>query len=341
MRMDLGLCRRSETDNNLAISIVVPVFNEAAALADFHSALKRVTATLPHETQILYVNDGSTDRTAQVLAEIRAQDTTVAYLTFSRNFGHQAALTAGLENVDGDIVIMMDGDGQHPPELIPEMLRLYQQGFDIIQAQRTDIAKSKNTFKRWTSRTFYWFISRIGEVQLAPGTADFRLISREVLHALQRMNEYHRFIRGMTSWLGFRTAMLPYEAGTRMAGETKYSLGKMVRLAADGFFSFSLVPLRLGIAAGCFFLALALAEGSYVTIFWLFRDPQELVPGWSSVILMVTLGNGITMVLLGFIGIYVGMIFQEVKRRPVYVISPSQSSCMGSQTMDKNTGLYK
>lgn len=329
MRMDVGPCRRSETDTNLEISIVVPVFNEAAALAAFHSALKRVVTTLPHKAQILYVNDGSTDRTAQVLAEIRAQDSSVAYMTFSRNFGHQAALTAGLESVDGDVVIMMDGDGQHPPELIPEMLRLYRQGFDIVQTQRADIATSSKTFKRWTSRSFYWFISRVGEVQLVPGAADFRLISREVLHALRQMKEYHRFIRGMTSWLGFRTAMLPYEPGARMAGETKYSLRKMIRLAAHGLFSFSLVPLRLGIAIGCFFFVLALAELSYVAVFWLLRNPKELVPGWSSVILMVTLGNGITMVLLGFIGIYVGMIFQEVKRRPVYVISPSQSSCMG------------
>jgi dolichol-phosphate mannosyltransferase len=234
---------------------------------------------------------------------------------------------------------MMDGDGQHPPELIQEMLRLYQEGFDIVQTQRGDFIRSSNTFKRWTSRAFYRFISRAGEIQLAPGTADFRLISRQVLHALQQMKEYHRFIRGMTSWLGFRTAILPYEAGTRMAGETKYSLRKMVRLAADGLFSFSLVPLRLGIAVGCLFLLLAIAELSYVAVFWLLRDPRELVPGWSSLILMVTLGNGITMVLLGFIGIYVGMIFQEVKRRPIYVISPSHSSCIGTRTTDEDEDL--
>jgi len=334
MRMESEPYGRSDTDNNPGITVVVPVFNEAAALAGFHAALKRVLATLPHKAEIVYVNDGSTDGTMNVLAGIQAKDSTVAYLTFSRNFGHQAALTAGLESVDGDIVIMMDGDGQHPPELIPDMLRLYQQGFDIVQAKRTEAARAHRGFKQWTSRAFYWLISRIGEVQLIPGAADFRLISREVLHALHRMHEYHRFIRGMTSWLGFRTAILPYQAGPRMAGETKYSLCKMLRLAADGMFSFSLIPVRLGLAIGCSFLLLALAELSYVAFYWLVRGPKELVPGWSSIILMVTLGHGVTMVLLGFIGIYVGMIFQEVKHRPVYVISPSKSSRVASRHLD-------
>ncbi len=340
MRSDLGL-RGGPESSSLAISIVVPLFNEALGLIRFHSALTQILATLPHRIQILYVNDGSTDATGQVLAEIQARDNNVAYLTFSRNFGHQAALTAGLESVDGDVVIMMDGDGQHPPELIPEMLRLYQQGFDIVQTQRADLVKTNYIFKRWTSRAFYWVISRVGEVQIAPGTADFRLISGEVLHALQQIKEYHRFVRGIISWLGFRTAMLPYEAGDRMAGETRYSLRKMLRLASDGLFSFSLVPLRLGILAGCFFLVLALAELSYVAVFWLWRDPKELVAGWSSVILMVTVGNAVTMVLLGFIGIYVGMIFQEVKRRPVYIIDRSQSSQMESRPMTKSTDLFQ
>jgi dolichol-phosphate mannosyltransferase len=315
---------RSESDQPLALANVVPLYNEAAGLADFHSGLSRVIATLPYKTQILYVDDGSTDRTPDVLAELRARDSSVVYLTLSRNFGHQAALTAGLESVDGDLVVMMDGDGQHPPELIPEMIRLYGQGFDIVQTQRADV--SKDTFKGWTSRAFYSLLSGIGDVRLAPGAADFRLISRDVAQVLRQMREYHRFLRGMTSWLGFRTATLPYQAGTRLAGETKYSLGKMVRLATDGVFSFSLVPLRLGIAAGCFFLVLALAEMLYVSVLWLVPGPHRLVPGWSSVILMVTIGDGVTMALLGFIGIYVGMIFQEVKHRPVYVIRPQRLS---------------
>jgi dolichol-phosphate mannosyltransferase len=315
---------RSESDQPQALAIVVPLYNEAAGLADFHSGLSRVIATLPYKTQILYVDDGSTDRTPDVLAELRARDSSVVYLTLSRNFGHQAALTAGLESVDGDLVVMMDGDGQHPPELIPEMIRLYGQGFDIVQTQRADV--SKDTFKGWTSRAFYSLLSGIGDVRLAPGAADFRLISRDVAQVLRQMREYHRFLRGMTSWLGFRTATLPYQAGTRLAGETKYSLGKMVRLATDGVFSFSLVPLRLGIAAGCFFLVLALAEMLYVSVLWLVPGPHRLVPGWSSVILMVTIGDGVTMALLGFIGIYVGMIFQEVKHRPVYVIRPQRLS---------------
>lgn len=322
----LPLAHRAKGPEDRAISVIVPIFNEGLSLCGFHTKLKAVLETVPYKHRILYVNDGSTDQTLAILKHIHASDQNVDYLSFSRNFGHQAALTAGLQHVGNNIVVMMDGDGQHPPELISEMLRLYEDGYDIVQTQRVDLAQPGSRWKRMTSHGFYWIVSQVGEVKLLPGSADFRLISKDVVNALRSMKEYHRFLRGMTSWLGFRTIILPYQPSQRIAGETKYSIRKMLRLATDGLFSFSLMPLRFGIAAGCLFLLLTFAELSYVMSLWLFRGADKLVPGWSSLILMVTIGNGITMMLLGFLGIYIGMIFQEVKRRPVYIIDRSASS---------------
>lgn len=300
------------------IDIVVPVFNEAPVLPSFHVSLKNTLASLgAGAVRYIYVNDGSTDATQEILTSLSVSDGAVAVIELSRNFGHQAALSAGLKHADADIVIMMDGDGQHPPALLPQMLQLHDSGYDVVQAQRLDQGTS---LKRVTSRAFYWLISRVGSLSLAEGTSDFRLISKRVLLALREVPEYHRFYRGIIPWLGFRTALLPYEPGERLAGSSKYSLRKMLRLAADGIFSFSLIPLKLGILLGTLFLCLAAAEVVYVGSLWFSAKRTLLVPGWSSLVVITTAGLGAIMILLGFIGVYVGMIFQEVRRRPVYVV---------------------
>ena len=301
------------------VSIVIPIYNEEEVAAVFHARLCAAIERLPYRFTILYVNDGSRDGTAGVLERIRAADGRVRVVELSRNFGHQAALTAGLDRADGDYVISMDGDGQHPPDLIPQMLELARAGCEVVLTQRLEDG-SLSPFKRRSAELFYGLINRLGETQILRGGADFRLLARSAAEALGGMREYHRFLRGMVSWMGFRSAVLPYQPSERLAGKTKYTLGKMLRLARDAIFSFSLLPLYLGLSLGGLFLFLSVVEVVYVLSFWISGQTQNLAPGWSSLMFVILVVGGILMVLLGFIGIYLGFIFQEVKRRPVYLV---------------------
>jgi len=302
------------------IEFVVPLFNERDSLPRFHSQLLEIPLSREYTRRFTYVNDGSTDDTQQILLELAAAHKDVQVIELSRNFGHQAALSAGLDAATGDIVISLDGDGQHPPSLVPEMLKLHAGGCDIVQARRIDQKKSAGFLKRRTSRAFYWLLSSVGEVEIAEGSSDFRLLSRRALDALRRMPEYHRFLRGMVVWIGFPSAVIPYEPGLRIEGESRYTYRKMFRLATDGLFSFSLVPLRIGLLLGLGFILAAAFELMYVAYFWLSGYRERLVPGWSSLILILTVSSAINMILIGILGIYVGMIFREVKRRPVYLV---------------------
>jgi dolichol-phosphate mannosyltransferase len=278
--------------------------------------------SLPRETErrYIYVNDGSDDQTPALLNELAAKDARISVIHFTRNFGHQAALSAGIDAATGDIVVTLDGDGQHPPSLISEMLRLHSAGYDIVQGQRMDDVDTGPAFKRLTSRIFYGLASFIGEVNLAPGTSDFRLMSRRAVDALKCLPEYHRFFRGMVVWIGFPSVMLPYKPSPRLAGKPKYSLKRMLVLATDGFFSFSLVPLWIGLILGIVFILLASFELAYTTYVWFGGHRDQLVPGWTSLVLILTIASAITMILQGILGIYIGMIFKEVKRRPVYLV---------------------
>jgi len=306
--------------SHLTLDIVIPVFNEGETLHEFHARLTEATEGLPHAFRFLYVNDGSSDNSSEVLSQLAVADARVYPINLTRNFGHQAALSAGLDTCNADAVITIDGDGEHPPSLIPEMLRLFESGYDIVQTQRVDRGRGGFFLKNLTSRGFYWTINRLGETQIAKGSADFRLMSQEAVNALRQLPEYHRFYRGMVQWIGFSSVILPFIPEERIAGESKYSLRKMIRLAADGMFSFSLAPLRLGLLIGAVFLLLAGAEVVYVLSFWFRGQTSSLVPGWSSLIVIITVSSGISMLLIGILGIYLGMIFQEVKRRPVYLI---------------------
>ena len=303
----------------LTVDFLIPVFNEGASLHGFHSRLVNALAGLPHDFRFFYINDGSSDDSREVLASLSAADPRVQAINLSRNFGHQAALSAGLDVCDADAVIMMDGDGEHPPSLVPEMLRLFESGHDIVHTQRLDSHRNGFFLKKLTSKWFYWTINRLGETRIAEGSADFRLMSREAILALRQLPEYHRFYRGMVQWIGFPSVVLPFVPEERIAGKSKYSLRKMIRLAADGMFSFSLAPLRLGLFIGALFLLLTAVEIGYVLSFWLREDTASLVPGWSSLIVVITISSGISMFLTGILGIYIGMIFQEVKRRPIYL----------------------
>ncbi len=301
------------------VDLIIPVFNEEEVINLFHDKLSSALVGLPYTFTIWYVNDGSKDGTGGKLAEIARNDPRVQVVELSRNFGHQAALTAGLDRAQADYVISLDGDGQHPPEMIAELLKLAETGFDIVQTERLD-AEDISAFKRWTSAAFYRLINRIGSTQVTPGAADFRLLSRQVVEALRGMPEYHRFLRGMVAWVGYKSIILPYSPPPRMAGKSKYSLQKMVRLSMDAVFSFSLVPLYIGISLGILMLLLAFIEMIYVLSFWVTGNISNLAPGWSSLMFIILIVGGFLMISIGVIGVYIGYIFQEVKGRPVYLV---------------------
>jgi len=306
------------------LDIVIPVFNEQPVLRAFHEQLASAVSALPYEISILYINDGSTDGSGEILEDLQKTDPRVKVIELSRNFGHQAALTAGLDASRADYVISMDGDGQHPAAMIPEMLRQAEAGYDVVLTQRLD-EPSTSAFKRETSALFYRLINLIGNTRIVPGAADFRLLSRPVVTALRSMHEYHRFLRGMVAWAGYKTVILPFQPPQRLGGESKYNLRKMVNLSLDAVFSFSLVPLYIGLSLGGLMLVLALAEMIYVLSFWVTGSEAHLVPGWSSMMFVLLVIGGFLMVSLGFIGIYVGYIFQEVKRRPIYLTRSGRS----------------
>ena len=274
-----------------SLSIVIPVFNEEQGLRGFHQELTEVIDSLEAEWRLYYIDDGSTDHTLRVLSELARTDGRTTVISLSRNFGHQAALSAGLDHAAGDAVIMMDGDGQHPPALIPEMVRLFQDGYEVVATQRTEMGTSSR-FKRWTAAAFYWLVNHIGQTPLIPRAADFRLLSREVVEAIKGMHVYRRFLRGMVARTGFRTVILPYAPSPRIAGTPKHSVRRMLGLALDATFSFSLLPLQLGMALGIFFLLLACVEMIYVLSFWVRGEGETLAPGWSSLMFMILIVGG-------------------------------------------------
>ncbi len=302
------------------LSIVCPAYQEEEVLPHFHRELCAVLATLEpeFEVEILYVDDGSRDRTLGLLRAMAASDARVRYLSFSRNFGHQAALTAGLEHARGDVVITMDSDLQHPPRLIPELLGKWREGYEVVLTIRAE-DPGLGLFKRLTSRLFYYVMRRLSDTEIRFAAADFRLMTHRAVAALLQLRETHRFLRGLVQWLGFPTAEVPYEPAPRKAGVTKYTVRKMVNFALDAVLSFSRVPLRLtlvlGLAVGVGGLVLAAA---FTTLAALGR--LEFGAGWAWVLVTMHLLGGSILVGLGLVGEYVGRIYEQVKGRPLYLL---------------------
>jgi polyisoprenyl-phosphate glycosyltransferase len=303
----------------LQVGIVVPLYNEAIGVQEFHKRLCAVLDRLPYEFRIWYVDDGSEDQTGAIVTNISAHDSRVTMLQLSRNFGHQIALTAGLDHADGDAIITMDGDGQHPPELVPRLLELYEQGYEIVLTQRSDTAGT-HRFKRLTSQGFYWLINCLSETEMLSDSADFRLMSRDVVLGLRQIREYHRFIRGLIIWMGYRRAIIQFEPDQRIAGTTKYTVRKMLNLASNAVFSFSTLPLKLTMLLGFVLVLLAIVEGVYTLYFFVSGQRDLLVPGWASLMFAVLGIGGVQLIMLGVIGQYIGLIFQEVKHRPLYLL---------------------
>ena len=315
------------------IDIVIPVYNEEQIIEQFYDRLQQAIDPLPYAFRIIFIDDGSKDNTHPILTKIAKRDRRVVVVQLSRNFGHQAALTAGLDISTADGVITMDSDGQHPPELLGQMLELYESGYDIVLTQRIKSGQ-RSWFKRLGTAVFYKIINIIGDTKIVPGAADFRLLSKEVVDGIKKFREYHRLLRGIVAWMGYRTIILPFEPEERIGGDTKYTKKKMFQLAQDAVFSFSLTPLRIGLSFGIVFLALAIGEMVFVLSIWLRGQQELLVPGWSSLMFVLLLLGGILLLSLGIMGVYLGYIFQEVKRRPLYLIRDIQQ-----QTLDDSNAI--
>lgn len=302
-------------DSGFLVSIVVPCHNEAANIPLVHEAC--CAALGDHRAEFLYVDDGSTDATPHVLEELRAKDPRVKPLLLSRNFGHQQALKAGLDHAQGDCTISLDGDMQHPPELIPTLIAEWRAGHEVVYTIRRDDGRTP-LLKRLTSAVFYAIARRLTDVEIHPGAADFRLLDRAVVDVLRTCGEQHLFMRGMISWAGFRQKAVEYTPAPRNAGRSSYSVRKMGSLALAGITAFSIRPLRIAMVLGLAIAALAAAYGCYVIYTQLFTD--RAVAGWASTTASVLFIGGIQLVMLGVLGEYVGKGFIEVKKRPGYII---------------------
>ena len=299
------------------ISFVVPVFNEEENIHEFHRRLTQVMAPLPYDYEILFIDDGSRDRTSLLIRELAEKDPHVQGYVFARNFGHQLALTCGLDQSTGDAVISMDGDLQHPPEMVPDLLKKWEEGYEIVQTVRKS-TEDATWFKSITSRLYYKLINSMSEVRITPGGSDFRLMDRKAVDALNRFRERARFIRGMVNNLGFRYTTLEFVAPPRFAGHSKFSLRKMLRFALDGITAFSRVPLRLALYVGCIAgLGSILLIGHVIYVKYIIQDA---VPGWTTLAAAEFFLGGVELIGIGIVGEYVGRIFDEVKQRPLYII---------------------
>jgi dolichol-phosphate mannosyltransferase len=299
------------------ISVVGPVYNEGEGIALFHERLSKTLKALGRPYEIIYVNDGSRDNTLEVLRSFRKSDSNVKVIDFSRNFGHQLAITAGMDHASGDACVVIDTDGQDPPELIPNLVAAWEQGNQVVYAVRIK-REGETWFKLLTAAIFYRLMRKITTVDIPLDAGDFRLVDRKVLDVLRDLRETHRFVRGLTSWAGYKQTKVEYPRAERAFGETNYPFFKMLRFAIDGITAFSHAPLRWVTLFGLSIFALSLLVGAWVVYVRLFND--RAVQGWASLMVIVLFMGGANLIAMGVIGEYLARIFDEVKRRPLYVV---------------------
>ena len=300
---------------NDKITVLIPIHNEEGNLTNL---LAQLTAILtPWNYEIICIDDGSTDNTLDVLKQLHANNTRINYLSFSRNFGHQSALRAGYHYASGDCVICMDGDLQHPPELIPHMIQKWKEGYDIVNTTRKDSAKT-GFFKRLTSSFFYTLINKLSDIKIKEGSADFRLIDKSIVEIIRNFQESPLFLRGIISWLGFKQYYMDYVPDQRTWGKTKYSVSRICRFAINGITSFSIKPLRLSALIGAFVAVLAFIYGLYAIYGKLVL--KDTVPGWTSTLIVISFIGGLQLLMIGILGEYIGKLFIESKRRPDYIV---------------------
>ena len=306
----------SPIDSQPELSVVVPMLNEADNVQPLWERLRPVLERNGGAFEVIFVDDGSSDATFARIRGLHECDPRVRGLSLSSNFGHQVALLAGLRKARGRFVVTMDGDLQHPPELIPTLLEKQREGYDIVNTRRID-ASDSGPFKRGTSRLFYRIMNQLSDVPIEPGAADFRLMTRATVDAFLAIPERDRFTRGLVRWMGFRQALVDYRAEPRSFGRSKYTLGRMVRFGLDGITSFSSRPLRLSFYAGTLLAAGGLLYGIYAVVSFV---RGGTIQGWTSILLTLLIIGGAILITLGIIGEYIARIFNEVKGRPLYFV---------------------
>jgi len=308
------------------LSVVIPVYNEQENIPALLKQLAPVLDGLKKEYEILFVDDGSTDGTVEAIKRSCTENRHIKALLLSRNFGHQVALSAGLGNAMGEVVITLDGDLQHPAEVIPQMIAKHQEGFDVVNTFRTESGDIK-AFKKQSSRWFYKLFNTLSDVQIEPSSSDFRLYSRRFLNEFLKLEEKDRFIRGMIKWVGFSQTTLPYKAAPRKHGESKYNTGKMFLLSSSGLTSFSSKLLRVPVMLGIIFCVVALLYSAYIVYGYL---NGKNIEGWTSIIFVILLVGGIQLICLGIISEYILRIFNEAKNRPLYIVKEKIDGASGS-----------
>lgn len=299
------------------ISVVAPVYNEEALLSPFVDEMRRVLEQIGEPWEIILVNDGSRDGSLRIMREQHARDPRVKGISFSKNFGGQLAITAGLDHAVGDAVVVIDADLQDPPEVVKALYARWREGYQVIYAQRSSRA-GETWFKRLTATVYYRVIRGIASVDIPLDTGEFRLLDRKAADALRGIREQHRYLRGLAAWIGFRTIAVPYERAARTAGETKYTLSKMLRLAVDGITNFSYLPLQLATFAGFFVAGLSLLGILAAILVRLFLGHE--LTGQATTLVSVLFLGGIQLIFLGILGEYLGRIYDEVKQRPLYIV---------------------
>lgn len=311
------MAQQQETKKT-SVSIIIPCCNEAGNINVLYQKILEQINKLDIEYEFIFIDDGSIDETFNIIMSLHKENPKVKSVSFSRNFGHQAAIIAGLHFCKGDCAIMMDADLQHPPELIPEMISQWKNGFEIVNTIR-DETNSETFFKKLTSRGFYKLINMISKTKIEPGSADFRLLDRKVIESFKEIGEYSVFIRGMVNWMGFNSMQIHYKSSERFSGVSKYSIRKMISFALDGITSFSSMPLHISMVLGLLISLLSFIYLVYALYIRFFTN--EALEGWTSIIISVLFIGGIQLISIGILGEYLGKIFYEVKKRPRYIIN--------------------
>ena len=299
------------------ISIVVPMYFEEEVAQECYNRITAVMNSNHYNYELVFVNDGSTDRTLEILEQIAMNDNRTKVISFARNFGHQIAVTAGIDYAKGDAIVIIDADLQDPPEVIPELVNKWLEGFDVVYAKRKK-RKGETWFKLLTAKYFYKFLNYMSDIDIPKDTGDFRLIDRKVAAVFRKMTEKNRFVRGMFSWIGFSQTYIEYERDERFAGETKYPFKKMIKFASDGIIAFSSKPLKLVMTLGSASVLVSIFVLLYSILTRLFG--HEVQPGWASIMVAITFFSGIQLLGLGIVGQYIARIYDESKNRPIYIV---------------------